>query len=165
MIRATSISQCLAAVILLFTQASLVSGQEVVKQEGKIVSIDPKTQKLELSWVVSEIERIPVPGGTKAQPNDIFIEKAVRTEKAKYQLAEKHVVRFTQAPIFVDANGKERKATGTEYTAYRGNGNQPGFRSSPGVILKERSVTLVIRKDEVTMILVTGSEKIEEPKK
>lgn len=155
----------LVVAILFATHSAPTLAQPGEKKEGIILGIDQKKKTVELGWVVTEIERIPIPGGTKFQPNDIIFEKAVGTQKATYPLSEKMAIRFTKAPTFVDAAGKERKATGTEYQAYRGNGNITGFKASPDVVLKSREVTLVFKKDEVVMILVNGSETIKLPEK
>ena len=155
----------LVLVILVATHTAPALAQPGERKEGTILGIDQKKKTVELGWVVTEIERIPIPGGTKAQPNDIFFEKAVGTQKATYPLSEKVAIRFTKAPTFVDAAGKERKATGPEYQAYRGNGNITGFKASSDVALKNLEVTLVFKKDEVVMILVNGSETIKPPEK
>ncbi len=150
----------LATAVLLVAPSAPTQAQPGEKKEGTIFSIDMKKQTVELGWEVIEFEQV---GGTKAQP--IEIPKAVRVEKATYPLSEKLVVRYTKAPTFIGATGKEREATGTEYTAYRGNGNQPGFKASPDAVLKNRKVTLVFKNDEVVMILVNGSETIKLPAK
>jgi hypothetical protein len=150
----------LATAILLVGASAPTHAQQPEKKEGTVFDLDPKKKTVELGWEVIEFEQA---GGTKAQP--IEIPKAFRVEKAKYPLSEKLVVRFTKAPTFVSANGKEREANGSEYTAYRGNGNYPGFKASPDAVLKNRKVTLVFKKDEVVMILVNGSETIKLPQK
>lgn len=150
----------LATAVLLVAFSAHTQAQQQEKKDGTIFSIDTKKRTVELGWEVIEFEQV---GGTKFQP--IEVPKSVRTEKATYPLSEKVAIRFTKAPTFVDAAGKERKATGTEYQAYRGNGSYPGFKASPDTALKNQKVTLVFKKDEVIMILVNGSETIKLPEK